>query len=601
MSWSREGRGLAVLDEGLPAKGEPVFRRLLRLAAPFAHWMALAIVLGFATVGSSIGLMTTSAYLIAKAALRPSIAELQIAIVGVRFFGIARGLARYLERYVSHQVTFRLLARLRVWFYEAVEPLAPARLLHVRSGDLLGRIVADVETLENVFLRVIAPPAVALLVALLSGCLLAAFDPRLAVILLAFLLLASAGVPLLTRVLGRGTGRRLVRTRAELNGTLVDGIQGMADLLAYGGEQRYLDRLRTLGRGLGDLQGHMTRIEGLHGALTGLLMNLATLAVLAAAIMLVNSSRLDGMYLALLALAVLASFEAVLPLPQALQHLESSLEAARRLFEIVDAEPAVSDPLSPILAPAEYSLRVENLRFAYAPGEPLALDGISFDLPQGSQLAVVGPSGAGKSTLVHLLLRFWEQQSGQILLGGRELRTYRQEDLRSLIAVVSQRTHLFNATVRENLLLARPDATQDELVRAARQAQIHDFVESLPQGYGTLVGEQGVRLSGGQRQRLAIARALLKNAPLLVLDEPTANLDALIERDIMHKLLGLMVGCTTLIVTHRLVGLEEADQILVLRAGRIVERGRHHDLLQKGGLYRHMWDLQTRVVADTLV
>jgi len=312
----------------------------------------------------------------------------------------------------------------------------------------------------------------------------------------------------------------------------------------------------------------------------------------------VNEGRLDGVYLALLLLAVIASFEAVLPLPQAFQYLDSSLEAAGRLFEIVDVAPAVVDPPSAQRVPTTSGLRVEALRFAYGPGQTPALDGISFDLPQGRQLAVVGPSGAGKSTLLGLLLRFWDYQEGQILMGGQELRTLEQEDVRRQTALVSQRTYLFNDTVGENLRLARPGASDAEIVHAAQQAQIHDFIESLPDGYDTWIGEQGLRLSGGQRQRLSIARALLKNAPILILDEPTANLDALTERQVMTALRSLMVGRTSLVVTHRLVGLESADEILVLQAGRIVERGRHQDLVQLGGLYRHMWDLQRQALVS---
>ena len=448
-----------------PAPAEPldaqagegrVFWRLLRLAAPFAWRMALAALLGFATIGSSIGLMSTSGYLIAKAALRPSIADLQLAIVGVRFFGIARGGFRYLERLVSHDVTFRLLARLRVWFYSALEPLAPARLMQYRSGDLLARIVADIETLENLYLRVLAPPVVALLVALLVAFLMGAFDPRLAVALLVFLLLAGICLPLLTQRLGRRTGRRMVGVRAELNGLLVDGIQGVADLLASGAEGRHLRRVERLSLELGGLQGRMARIGGLQGALGGLLMNLATLAVLAVAIPLVSSAELDGVYLAMLVLVVMSSFEAVLPLPQAFQYLNSSLESGRRLFEIVDADPAVVDPAHPAAGPAEFGLRVQDLHFSYAPGEPPVLGGISFDLAQGRLVAVVGPSGAGKSTLAHLLLRFWDYRDGQILLDGQELREYDQETARSMMSVVSQHTHLFNASIRDNLLLASP-------------------------------------------------------------------------------------------------------------------------------------------------
>jgi thiol reductant ABC exporter CydC subunit len=575
------------------AQGTPW--RLLKLLAPFSHWMALSVLLGVATVASGVALLATSAYIIAKAALRPSIAELQVVIVGVRFFGITRGLFRYLERLVSHQVTFRLLARLRVWFYQALEPLAPARLMQYRGGDLLARVVADVETLESFYLRVVAPPLVALLAALLTAALMAAFDLRLAATLLAFLALAGLGVPLLARALGRGLGTRLVRARSELNVALVDGIQGMPDLLAFGQEGRHQERVGGLGRALVGLQGRMAWISGLQSALSGLLTHLATLAVLLIAVPLVREGRLEGVYLAVLVLAAIASFEAVLPLPAAFQGLESNVAAARRLFEIVDAEPPVQDPPGPSPTPNDYSLAIENLRFRYDAGEPLALDGVSLALPQGGRLAVVGPSGAGKTTLVNLLLRFWEYQEGHILLGGHELRQYPQDVVRRMVSVVSQHTHLFNGTVRENLLIARPDASEAELTRAARQAQMHEFVTALPQGYDTWIGEAGLRLSGGERQRLAIARALLKDAPILILDEATANLDALVEREIMGTVYALTEGRTTLIITHRLVGLEAVDEILVLQAGRVVERGQHHDLLQMQGLYWRMWELQKNI------
>ncbi len=621
------------------------FWRLLKFATPFWKWMSLAAMVGFATIASGIGLMTASAYIIARAATQPSIADLQVAIVGVRFFGIARGVFRYLERLVSHQVNFRLLARLRVWFYEALEPLAPARLTKYRSGDILSRIVADVETLEHFYVRVIAPPVVAVLVAAMMWLFMGSFDPRLAVTLMIFLVLAGVGVPLVTRLLSRGPGRRLVNVRAALNATLVDGVQGVAELLAFGAEERQQVRVTALSRELAALQERMAWIEGLSGSLTGLLMNLATLAVLLVAIPLVTAGELDGVALAVLALAVIAGFEAVAPLPTAAQYLENSLEAGRRLFEIVDVEPEVHDqpsapqfwgeppgsqfwgesPAPPILegtaagsevpptmggvgggirrgeSPTRpnYSLELKDVRFRYESGGPVALDGVSFHLPQGGSLAVVGPSGAGKSTLIYLLLRFWEYEEGEITLGGHELRTYQGEELRHMMGVVSQHTHLFNATVRDNLLLARPGAIQADLERAARQAQVHDFVESLPDGYNTYIGEQGLKLSGGQRQRLAIARVLLKDAPILILDEPTANLDSLTERQVMRSLQALMAGRTTLIISHRLAGLEGVDEIVVLRAGRIVERGAHHELWQMGRFYRRMWELQDQTLRDT--
>lgn len=559
--------------------------------------MGLAAALGFATIGSSIGLMATSAFIIAKAALHPSIAALQVSIVGVRFFGLSRGVFRYLERYVSHQVTFHLLARLRVWFYQAVEPLAPARLVQYHSGDLLSRLVADIESLEHFYTRVIAPPVVAGLVILLTTGLLAAFNWQPALVTLLFLLLVGAGMPLLARRLSRDTGRRQVMARANLNAALVDAIQGAADLLIAGQAEAHHRRVDALSRELARGQEQATRQTALHSALSGLLVNGSTLALLLVAVPLVRQGHLDGVYLAVLVLAALAGFEAVLPLPEAWQHVEHSLSAARRLFEIVDARPAAAPPLAAARSPTpqNFGLEVSNLTFQYNPDEPPVLKNISFSLAPGKRLAIVGASGAGKSTLVSLLVRFWEVQAGEIRLGGHNLRRYRPNDLRQMVGVVWQQTHLFNGTIRDNLLLAHPNASQAELEAAAKQARLHAFIQTLPQGYNTWIGEQGLRLSGGERQRLAIARALLKNPPLLILDEATANLDPLTARQIMHTIYALSGGRTVLIITHRLVGLENVDEILVLHRGRIVEQGTHNNLLQTETRYRRMWEWQRQL------
>lgn len=571
--------------------------RLFRLAVPYTRWMLLGVLLGFATIASGIGLMATSGYLIAAAALQPSIADLQIAIVGVRFFGISRGILRYLERYVTHEATFRLLAGLRTWFYQAVEPLAPARLMEYRSGDLLARIVSDVDTLQDFYLRVLAPPAVAILITLLIAVLVGSFGTLLGVIVFTFLLLTGIGLPFLVRVSGRRTGQQIVQKQSELNTLLVEGIQGISDLLAFGQKQNYLNRVRVQSEDTGKLQMHMARISGLEGSLSGLMMNLATLSVLFVAIPMVSQGRLDGVFLALLVLAVMSSFEAVLPLPQAFQYLEKSLESGRRLFAIVDARPAVLDPTYPENAASGYEIAAKGLGFSYTGNGPSALSGISLDLSRGRSVAIVGPSGAGKSTLIQLLLRFWDYSDGHLFLDGYELRRYKQDDVRKLIAVVSQRAYLFNATVKENLLLAKPEATENELFAAAQQAQIHETLLSLPDGYETWLGEQGVLLSSGQRQRLAIARAILQGAPVLILDEPTARLDALTGRGVLEEIRRLAVGRATMIVTHHLAGLESMDEIVVLNEGRVVERGRHHELMQLRGLYHRMWVLQHKVIS----
>jgi ATP-binding cassette subfamily C protein CydC len=575
----------------------PILRRLLGLAAPFWRWIALSTLLGFLTIGASVGLMAASAWIIAKAALQPSIAEIQVAIVGVRFFGIARAVFRYAERLVSHNTTFKMLTQLRVWFYTALEPLAPARLMQYRSGDLLSRITADVNTLEDFYVRVLAPPLVAALILALMMVFMGSFVPLLAGVIAAFMLGLGLGVPFLTHRLGREPGRELIRARADLSAALVDGLQGMADVVAYGAQAKQFDQVSAASADLIAHQRRMAWIDGLQAALGVLSVSLATVAVLWVAIPLV-----DGINLAVLALATIASFEAITPLPQTFQYLESNLEAAGRLVALVeDVPPAVVDPACESPRPQGFDLVAEGLSFRYPAdheGErvPPALDEVAFSVAQGERVAIVGPSGAGKSTLVNLLLRFWAFDTGRITLGGHDLRDYRADDVRAMIGVVSQHTHLFNASIRDNLRIACEHATEHQIVAAARQAQIHDFIAGLPQGYDTPVGEQGYGLSGGERQRIAIARALLKDAPLLILDEATANLDAVTEQAILNALDTLTAGRTTLAITHRLAGLDRADSIIVLDQGRVVERGTHADLLAQAGLYHRLWELQGQLL-----
>jgi thiol reductant ABC exporter CydC subunit len=572
------------------------FLRLTAFLKPHVPRVLLAVLLGVATVASNVGLLATAAYVISASALVTFLGALIIPIYLVRLFGVSRAGARYAERLVSHDLTFGLLADFRTWFYVRLEPLAPARLLRYRTGDLLSRIVGDVEELQNVYLRVVAPVAVAFVTSLLTFVLLYSFGPLLAFVALGFLLAAGIGVPLLVRRLVRGLGRKQLELRGELNARIVDGVQGAQDLLAFGKEQDHERDIATLNRRLGRLQGRMAFIMGLQDALGDLLMNLAMLSVLVLAIPLVSGGEVRGVYLAFLALVVLGSFEAVQPLGSAFQFLGRSIGAGERLFEIVDAEPEVSDPAEPLPLPGDHKLEFDGVGFRYETGDRPALEDISFTLERGKRVAVVGPSGAGKSTLAGLMLRFWNPTSGRITLGGRDVREYAQDGVRRLIGVVSQDTHVFNDTLRANLLLARPGATEEDLQRVLAQAQLDELAERLPGGLDSPLGEQGLKLSGGERQRLSVARTLLKDVPLFVLDEPTANLDPVTERGLLDAVYRLRRDRATLVITHRLVRMEEMDEILVLERGRIVERGTHVELAAGHGTYRRMLEVQREVL-----
>ena len=538
-------------------------------------WMVLAAWLGLLTMISGIGLVMLSAYLLSEAALHPPLMAIAVAIVGVRFFAIIRGIFRYLERLISHHVTFRLLTQFRMWFYRSLEPLVPARLMtlmhecaaSLTSGDLFSRLVADVETLQECYVRVFSPPLVALIIGVLMWFVLGAYNVFLALTFVAFYVLAGIGIPLLSSLLSHRAGQEVVALKAALHMDLMDSLQGCADLLACGREEEQMQKVATTNRNFLYAQAALSRIRGLQNALHLLLTDGCTWAMLLVAIPLVRSGQLNGVYLALLVLAALGSFEAIQPLALAAHHLGSTSAAARRLFEVIDTPPAIIEREDPSPVPCSYDLEVRHLSFRYTPQSPLVLRDINFSLPQGQCLAIVGPSGAGKSTLAHLLLRLWDYDHGTILLGGHDLRAYRQQDIHHLFSVVEQHPHLFNATIRENLLLGRSDASMDEVIQAAQQAHLHEFIQTLPQGYETPIGQEGLKLSGGERQRLALARAFLKNAPLLLLDEPTAHLDAVTVQQVMCDLQKFRQGRTMVIITHHLTKLTMADHILVLDTG----------------------------------
>jgi len=565
--------------------------RLIRLLTPYWKWMALGILLSFATLLANVGLMAMSGWFIAAMAIA-GLAGVSMnyftPAATIRTFAILRTVGRYGERLVTHEATFRVLAQLRVWFYTRLEPLAPARLQQYRSGDLLSRIRNDIDTLDNLYLRILVPVAVALLGLAGAGLFLSLYHPLLALINLAFLLLAGVGVPLLVQRLGQRPGRALVKNTAALHATAVDGLQGLGELLVYDAAERQGEQLYSHSRALTNAQQRMSRLSGLSQAALGLSANLTVWLVALVAIPMVGSGALERPELAMLALFALASFEIVTPLPLAFQMLGQTLSAARRVFEIVDAEPQVSDPDAPSPQPDAFGLAIEGVSFRYAAADLPALAGIDLALPPGRRVAVVGATGSGKSTLLNLLLRFWDPQTGRLTLGGHDLRDYHGEDLRRHIAVVSQGTHLFTTTLRENLRVADPQASEEQLLAALATAQLDEFVASQPDGLDTWVGEAGLKLSGGQARRVAIARALLKDAPILLLDEPTEGLDPATERELMQALDRLMAGRTVLLITHRLVGLGTMDEILVLDHGRIAERGSHHELLTAGGIYAGM-------------
>ncbi|APZ42486.1 thiol reductant ABC exporter subunit CydC [Acidihalobacter ferrooxydans] len=557
--------------------------RLLGLFRPYAGWIVAGTALSIIVMLANIGLLALSGWFIAAMALSGlgnQMINYFTPAAGIRGLAILRFSGRYIERLVTHEATFRLLSQLRVWFYDHLEPLAPARLQYYRGGDLLSRIRADIDTLDNFYLRVLAPTiAAAISIALAIG-FMALFSVHVALLNLAGLLLAGVGLPLLAQRLGRAPGAQAVQMRSELRSTVADTVRGMGELRIYQAGARQGERIAQLSGALITPQRRQAHINGLSTALTGLITQLSMWLAIIIAIPLVAQHHISGPVLAMIALFVLASFETISALPLAFQTLGETLAAARRIFEIVDTPPAVTEPDTDAATPAHFDLKLSGLRMRYADDAAWALDGIDLHVPAGDRLGIVGATGSGKSSLLNVLLRFWDYQDGDIRIGDTPLRALRGETVRGWCAVVAQQTHLFNTSIRQNLLLARPEATEEDLLNALRQAHIDDEIMAMPEGLDTFVGETGTRLSGGQARRVSIARALLKDAPILLLDEPTEGLDAASEHAVLEALETLMQGRTTVLITHRPQALRYVDDIVVMSGGRIIERGTSAELLE---------------------
>jgi ATP-binding cassette subfamily C protein CydC len=564
----------------------------IRLLRHHLKWMLLGTGFGLLATISAVGLLALSGWFISAAAyagLTAATAQLFnffYPSIGVRLFAIGRTLARYAERIVNHDATFRILQSLRSWFYTHLEPLAPARLMMMRSADVLNRIVADIDALDNLYLRVLSPGAAALVLSILVTVFLWIIDPFIALSTALFLIIAGFGVPALALRLGWASGDELPRLVSDLRIRIVDTLQGLPELLIFGADQQQIEAVMQRDRALLKNQLRMSHIRGLSSALTTLLSGLAVLCVLFLAVNLVKRGALDGAAMAMVALAVMASFEAISPLPQAFQYLGRTRRAGRRLLEIIGTEPQVIFPDQSTSPAQPVSVSFEKVSFRYPERmASWALLEVDLYVPAGRRVAVIGETGSGKSTLFHLLVRFWNPASGRIRLAESEIYSFSEPDLRRLISAVSQQPHIFNATLKENLMMACPGASDEELRAALNAAQLLEFVNALPDGLDTWLGEAGQLLSGGQARRLAVARAILHNAPLWVLDEPTEGLDPLTEKKMMLALKQQTAGRTLLLITHRLVDLEWMDHIVMLDQGRIMGQGSHEELLQNNERY----------------
>jgi ATP-binding cassette, subfamily C, bacterial CydC len=569
---------------------EHSFRRLLALLRPF--WGKLLLALGYSLADHSLTVAsaTLAPFITGLALNGATVATLTPAFIWLGVLVILRVFAAWLESWKSHEVAYEILAVLRVKVYWALERIAPGYLLKKRSGDMASAALEDVELLELFFAHSAMPAVVAFVVPVVALIILSLIHWSLALMLLPWLLLA-ASVPFWLSRLADKQGVTLRAAVADYGAEAVDSIQGLREVLAFRAETL---RLNVLDRASHRVQAAQLMTAGRTGFENGaaiVTIGLGMVTVLVGAAWLVAQNIIGReLYPAAVVLAG-ASFSPVLALDQTARNWGIVKAAANRVFELLDAPAPVADlvakdaaPTIPTPPPVVFS----DVHFRYDETLPLALNGISLDIKPGETVALVGHSGAGKTTCAHLLMRFWDVEGGSISIGGVDVRQFPQENLRSYMTLVPQDIYLFNTTILENIRLAKPGATDAEIFEAARLAQIHDFIADLPEGYATQVGERGVQLSGGQRQRIAIARAIMKAAPVLILDEAVSNLDAENEIAVHKAMREVRKGRTTLIIAHRLSTIRSADRIIVLDAGRVVEQGTHADLVARNGFYNHL-------------
>ena len=557
------------------------------------HWfgLTLGMLLSFATLFASIGLLTISGWFISASA----IAGLTIAretfnymlpAGAVRGFSIGRTAGRWGERVVSHNATFKLLTELRIFFFKKLIPLIPGRFSKLRDADLLNRLVADVDAMDHVYLRLISPIIVGTLGIIGLTAFLAWFDVTIGLTLGAILFSLLLIWPTLFYKLGKQNGADLTQNKATLRIKTLDWLQGNAELRIFGAEEQYHQRILDAQVALLSNQRHMATLTGLANGLL-LLANGWTLLLM----LWISADGIAGMtpdpMVAMVAFATMASFELLMPIAGAFQYLGQTLSSARRLNEIITAEPDTVFDENGVTQEIKGNLTISDVSYQYLDADTDAITHVSLDLLAGQKMAIVGQTGSGKSTLLQLLTRQWDPKSGSIAIDGVQLPKWKESSLRSAMSVVSQRVDILNGSLRDNLLLANDEANDELLAQTLNKVGLGDL--TADEGLNTWLGDGGRQLSGGERRRIGIARALLHNAPIVLLDEPTEGLDQKTEQQIMSVLNDHIKDKTVVFITHRLVNLENMDQVCLMDHGEITEQGTHESLLALNGAYHQLW------------
>ena len=553
----------------------------LKLFKVHSAWLAGGIMLSLLTALASIALLTLSGWFISASAIAGLVAvdgttlafNFMLPAAQIRALAITRTVGRYGERVVTHEATFRVLAGIRGWFFQQLIPLVPGRLSALRSGDLLSRMTADLDALDALYLRLLAPAVVVAIGVTAVIVFLAMYAPVISLTTGLMLIVASVWVPWVFNRLGRVGAEEIVVLAANFRIRQLDMMQGLADLIANRAYGRFSDKLEQFSDLMINTQRRNNRLSALSSAFGLLLSQFALLIALVLAAIAFKDGLLSGPDAAVVVFCVIAAFELVMPLPQAMQMLGKTQKAARRIRQVAEMPPTITKPNQPLALPKRYDLQLNDVSFRYQDRQGRVLENINLTIPQGSKIAIIGPSGSGKTSLLHLLMRYYDPEQGCVLLAGQNIKHFDADELMICFGVLSQRSQLFAASIKENLLIAKPKASATELNAAVKAAGLETFIGDLPEGLETWVGESGVKVSGGEARRIALARLYLKNAPVLILDEPTEGLDSDTERDVFDALAAFAKDKTVVMVTHREAGLGLVDIVYGMERG-VLSRSR---------------------------
>ncbi|MED7818667.1 MULTISPECIES: heme ABC transporter ATP-binding protein/permease CydC [unclassified Francisella] len=539
----------------------------IKLFRSQTQWMLLGTLLAWSAILMGIGLMSLSGWFISYTGY---LATTTYAIAtsfnyfypaaGVRSFSLGRIVSRYGERVLTHEATFRILTDVRVWFYEKLEPLAPSHLHKYKSGDLLTRLVNDIAALDNLYVRILSPTIVFILASVTIALLFCFFSFALALLTLIALLFIGFVIPLFSSVLAMKKSYNLNNTSAELKTDITEHVNSLAELKIFDLDGKHFEKIRQQNSNLLKQEEKISIISGLGSALMTLALGLTIVMVTIFAVKLTQNGNINGAFIALIFLAIMAAFESIMPLPLAYQYLGKTISASKRILNITDAKPDVEFSDTQVNV-NQFNVEFKNVCFGYTSEQSILKD-FSLEIMENQRIALFAPTGRGKSTIISLLARFWDINSGEILIGNRNIKEFSEDQLRNLMTIINQSPHIFNTTIRENLLLAKSDATDEELINTLEKVQLKTYLESLPRGLDTWTGELGKHLSGGQQKRLALARAFLQDKPILILDEPTEGLDKETEKLVFKNLQELMNNKTVIFITHNAKLLDSFDRVI---------------------------------------